>query len=87
MEVVPQAIEYSTSSKMGTIFKNVDLFKLGTVWKFHNFCITHILREIKFWDSRSAKSAISPHLEVFDFYDFLHFLKAEIYQMNKIRSP
>ena len=29
-----------------------------TVWKFHDFSITHILREINFWDPRSAKSAI-----------------------------
>ena len=53
---------------------------LATVWKFHNFAITQILREIKFEDSRSAKSAIFTHLEAlnFDFYEFLHFLKAEI---------
>ena len=47
------------------------------------------LREIKFGDSRSEKSAILPHLEPlnFDFYEFLHFLKAEIHQINKIQSP
>ena len=28
-----------------------------TVWKFQDFCITEILREINFEDSRSAKSA------------------------------
>ena len=35
-----------------------------------------------------AKSAILPLLEArnFDFYEFFHFLKAEIYQMNKIQS-
>ena len=59
------------------------------MWKFQDFCITEILREINFEDSRSAKSAISTHLEAldFDFYEYLHFLKAEIYQMNKIYSP
>ena len=42
------------------------------VWKFHDFSITQILREINFWDSRSAKSAISTQLEAvnFDFHDF-----------------
>ena len=57
-----------------------------TVWKFYNFAITQILREIKHGDSTSAKSAIMTHLEVlnFAFYDILHFLKAEIYQINKI---
>ena len=59
------------------------------MWKFHDFSITQILREINFEDSRSAKSAILTHLEAlnFDFYEFLHFLKAEIYQINKIQSP
>ena len=59
------------------------------VWKFHDFFITQILREIKFWNSTSAKSAILTHLEAlnFDFYDFLLFLEVEMYQMNKIQSP
>ena len=61
----------------------------GTVWKFHYFCIIQILREINIEDSWSGKLAILPHLEAqnFDFNEFLHFLKAEIYQMNKIHSP
>ena len=52
-----------------------------------DFSITQILREINFGDSRSAKSAILTHLEGlnFDFYAFLHFLRAEIHQMNKIQ--
>ena len=33
------------------------------VWKFHDFLITQILREIKFGYSRSAKTAILPHSE------------------------
>ena len=62
---------------------------LYTVWKFHDFCIIQILREINFEDTRSAKSAILPHLEAlnFDIYEFLHFFQAEICQMNKIHSP
>ena len=58
------------------------------MWKFHDFSITQILREIDFWDSRGAKSAIFAILEAlkFDFYEFLHFLKAEIDQMKKIHK-
>ena len=43
-----------------------------TVWKFHDYSITHILREINFGDSRSAKSAIFAILEalIFDFQEF-----------------
>ena len=51
--------------------------------------ITQILREINFRDSRSAKSAIFVIFKAlnFDFYEFLHFLKAVIDQMKKIHSP
>ena len=35
-----------------------------TVWKFCDFSIAQILREINFGDSRSAKYAISTHLEI-----------------------
>ena len=60
-----------------------------TVWKVQNFSITQILREIKFGDSRSAKSTILTHLESlnFDFYEFLHFFKAEIDQIHNIQIP
>ena len=53
---------------------------LFTVWKFLNFSIMRILREIKIGNSRSAKFAILTHSELlnFDYDDFLHFLKAEI---------
>ena len=59
------------------------------MWKFHDFCIIQILREIKFEDSKNAKSAILPHLEAlnFVFYAFLHVSKAEIDQISKIQSP
>ena len=40
------------------------------MWKFHDFAITQILREIKVEDSRSAKSVIFAD---FDLYEFLHF--------------
>ena len=55
------------------------------MWKFHEFSITQILREINFKDCGNAKFAILTHLEAlnFDFNDFLHFLKAEIDQINK----
>ena len=51
-----------------------------TVWKFYYFSITQNLREINFWDSRRAKSAIVTHLGAlnFDFCEFLHAWKAYI---------
>ena len=62
--------------------------RFSTVWKFHDFSIIQILREIKFGDSTSAKSAILTHSEFpnFALYEILHFLKAEICQTNKIQG-
>ena len=59
------------------------------MWKFHDFPITQILREINFGNSRSAKIDNLTHSEVlnFDFNELLHFLKAEIYQINQVQSP
>ena len=58
------------------------------MWKFQDFSVTQILREINFWDSKNAKLAILTHLEAlnFDFQEFLHFLKAKICKMNKLQS-
>ena len=52
-----------------------------TMWKFKDFSTTQILREINFEDFRSAKSAILTHLEALN---FCTFLRAEIYQIDKI---
>ena len=49
-----------------SVKKQASAFKIitnCTVWKFQNFCITEILREINFEDSRSPKSAILTHLQ------------------------
>ena len=57
-----------------------------TVWKFQEFFITQIFRQI---NATSAKSPIFKYLESlkFGFYEFLPFLKVEIYHINKIHSP
>ena len=59
------------------------------MWKFHDFSITQTLREFNFGNSKSAKAAISTHLDALnlDFYKFLYFLKAEIYNISKIQRP
>ena len=45
-----------------------------SMWEFHDFPITQILREIKFGASRSAKSVNFTHLEALncDFNEFLN---------------
>jgi len=60
------------------------------VWKKHDFSITHILREIKLGDSRSAKSAILAHLVAlnFDFCDlFALFWRLKLTKLTKFRAP
>ena len=61
------------------IKQNIESLKI-TVWKFQDFSVIQILREINFDDSRSSKSAFLTNLEAldFDYNDFLHFLQAEI---------
>ena len=60
---------------------------MNTVWKFHDFSVIQILREINFGDSRSAKSAILKLSEALNltFYEFLPFLKTEN-QIKKFRA-
>ena len=43
---------------------------------------------VKFGDFRSAKTAILIHFQAlnFDIYEFLHFLKAQVYQIHKIQN-
>ena len=55
-----------------------------TVWKFKNFSATHILREISFKDSGSAKTTILANLEAleFDCNDLLQCLMAEMYLVH-----
>ena len=59
------------------------------MWKFQNFSIAQILREINFKDFRRAKAAILPHQkdQTFDFCAFLHFLKTEMLPNQQHLEP
>ena len=59
-----------------------------TVWKCHDFSIAQILREINLGHTRSAKCVIITQLEAlnYDFYEFLHFLRAEKCQKLKFSA-
>ena len=52
-------MNYKTNEEQ-TVLPTLNFFleNLFTMWNFLNFFITQILREINFWESRSAKSAI-----------------------------
>ena len=47
-----------------------------------------ITRETKVGDHRGPQTAVLTHLEALnlDFDEFLHFLEADVYQLNKIQS-
>jgi len=49
----------------------------NTVWKFHNFHITQIFREIIFRNFEGPKTAILTHLEALNFDFFLIFAFSE----------
>ena len=56
------------------------------MWKLEDISVTQILREIKVGRSILSKSAILEALN-FDFYAFLHLLKAEIYPNQQKSEP
>ena len=60
-----------------------------TVWKFQDFCITVILREINFEDSRSAKSTVFAILGAPNFVKLVTFSlqKVKKFITIKIQSP
>ena len=76
----PTLLQSDYEHKLG--FLNNPKRYIFTVWKFHDFSITQILREINFSDCSSAKSTILTHLEALIFYidEFLHFLRPKIDQ-------
>ena len=53
------------------------------MWKFQNLSDTHISREIDFRNSRTARIAV---LTIFDFDEYLQFLRPKIWQNVKIRA-
>ena len=55
------------SRKIGTAVLYFIPCYWNTVWKFHYFSVSQILREINIGDSRIAKSAILTHLEAQNF--------------------
>ena len=59
------------------------------MWKFHDFPITQILREIKFGNSRSAKSANLTNLGAvnFDYLRIFALWKVEIIKSTQFPAP
>ena len=57
-------------------------------WKFKDFPVNQILREIKFGDFRRPKTCLLTHLEALnlDFYEFFAFSKVEICPDCRVRA-
>ena len=56
-----------------------------TVWKFCDFPITQILREINFGESRSSKTAIYACFEASDFGNLVNFHLKKLQNFIKIK--
>ena len=54
--------------------------KYYTMWKFQEFSITQILREINFEDSRSAKSAV---FAILGAVNFAHLVNVSLQKVQK----
>jgi len=52
----------------------------ATVWKFQDFLITQILREINFVDLRSTKTAV---FDILGAVDFVYLLNFRLYKVQK----
>ena len=51
-----------------------------TMWKFHNFSVTQILREFNFGESRIAKSAV---FAIFRALNFVHLVN---FRLQKVKN-
>ena len=59
--------------------------RIHTVWKLQNFSVAQILREIKFWNSRSLEFAIWAHLAT-EFWLFMTFWRLKFTKLTKLRA-
>ena len=62
------------------IMCNFHYVKKWVLGKFKNFSIAQNLRKIEFGDYRIAKSTTLTRGSEFWYFEFLHFLKADIYK-------
>ena len=56
-----------------------------TVWKFHDFSITQFLREIKFAESKSSKTAVFAILGALNFDNLVNFSFRVMQKFIKIK--
>ena len=57
----------------------------GTLWKFHDFSIAQILREINFGESRSSKTAVFAILGAVNFVDLVKFSLQKVQKFIRIK--
>ena len=58
---------------------------LSTVWKFQDFSVTQILREINYGESRSSKTAVFAILGVLNFVNLVNFKPTKSARIMKIK--
>ena len=56
------------------------------MWKFHDFSVIEILREINLGDSRSSKTAVFAIFEVLNLVNLVDFSLTEVHKCIKIKN-
>ena len=80
-----EIMEIYSHTYLGDNFENVTSLLSKARWKFHDFCITHILREINFVDSWRAKTAIKALLGAVNFVLLVNFSLQKVNKCIKIK--
>ena len=66
--------------------KQIGKLTFYTVWKFQDFSITQILREINFVDYRGAKTTVLCHFRGSEFCSFGKFQPSKSAKFHKIQN-
>ena len=67
------------------IFCEIDLSYTYTVWKFEDFSVIQIFREINFDQSKRSKTAIFAIFEVLNFVDLVNFSLQKVEKFIEIK--
>ena len=57
----------------------------NTVWKFQDFSVTQILREIKVGESRSSKTAFFATFKALNFVNLMNFSLQKVQKYTKMQ--
>ena len=84
MRILSENVLYSDANQEKVVHPN----SRNTVWNFQDFCITQILLEINFVDSRSVKTPVFAIFGALNFINLVNFSLQKVQKCIKIQiSP